>query len=150
MSAETSTPQIALDAALVERFLAAHADLRTLTLRMDRAGARPDDAQVRREVAAILARHGFADMAAWSAAVRAVTIATAFADPDNDFENIDANLARSITEIEDEASLSATQKAEMIAELQTERDAIVAMRPPPGNVAAVRPLLERLKRVLAQ
>jgi hypothetical protein len=150
MATETPAPQIPLDAGRIERFLGAHADLRDLTRRMDRAGARPDDAQVRREVAALLARHGFADMAAWSATVRAVTIATAFADPDNDFENIDANLARSLAEIEAETSLSATQKAEMIAELQAERDAIVAMRPPPGNVEAVRPFLERLKRVVAQ
>jgi hypothetical protein len=150
---------IDIDQGTVRRFLAAFDDMRAAMRRLDRAaagridptddgfGAFARNPRVRGEIQTVLERHGFAGVEAWERTVQAVMGATAFADPDSGLSDMTTTVANLRAEIDGDTTLSAADKARMHEELEEELRQMERMRPPAGNIEAVRPFLARLKSI---
>jgi hypothetical protein len=155
---------VPLDPALVARFLEAHGEVTRLVERLDRQYGRDRraedestllqslarDERARGDIERVLARHGFASVERWSDVVYAISGAYGFAEPGQGLAAVPAQVEAAIVEIRADAGLSESEKADMIAGLEEEARTVEALRPPPGNIAAVRPHLARLRAILGE
>lgn len=155
---------VSLDTGLVGRFLDAHREVTRLVERLDRQYGRDrraedeqtlmqslaKDERARAEIERVLSRYGFQSVERWSEVVYAISGAYGFADPGQGLSVVPAQVSAAIAEIRADASLSESEKVDMIAALEEEARTVEALRPPPENVAAVRPHLARLKAILGE
>jgi len=151
---------IDIDENAVRRFLAAFDEMRLLMRRLSRSAARPPvdptdegfatfarEPRVRAEIQAVLEKHGFNTVETWERTVKAVMSATAFADPDSGLSDMANTVAKLRAEIDADRNLSEEDRQRMHTELEDEMRQLERMRPPGGNVEAVRPFMSRLKAI---
>ena len=70
------------------------------------------------------------------------------ADPKNDLPQLEARLLRSLAAIEQNPKLSDEEKQKYTAVAREFLASYIALRPPPGNIEAVRPYQAQLRDLL--
>lgn len=136
--------QIELTNAKVENFIASYPDLEALSEKYksegDRDGPMGSIGSIARhqgamaELNAILNRHGFSDITAWSRAAFSIMLAHNW-DADNDPSG---GIDKAIAEVNANKDMSDQHKQMIIAQLESQRETVKALKPLPGNIEVVR------------
>lgn len=151
-------PQVALTAAMVEKFVKSWPDLQALGDEFAETYGVDDDvtdpitafaawsrtAAAKARIDAVLAKHGFADLDEWSTIANSVMLAYTY-DPEQLSE---ANLAAAIAEIKGDAGIPDDQKSAIVEAMRAQFAAARDMVPPPGNVEAVKPFMAEIAEII--
>jgi hypothetical protein len=101
-----------------------------------------------KEFDALVAQYGFSSFGAWLTVYYSTAMAYGFADPKNDLPQLEARLLRSLAAIQQNPKLSDEDKAKYTAAAREFLASYIALRPPPGNIEAVRPYQDQLRGLL--
>ena len=153
--------QVTLSPAVVEKFLASHAELEALAVDLakkygDRSESEGDDpvlalpayqdiAEAKQRTIALLVKFGFIDIDDWQRVTNSVFIAYQFLDPANVPPDFEAEKAKARKDIDADKSLTPAKKAEALQQLDEQFAAVANYVPLPGNVEVVRPFADRIK-----
>ena len=158
--------QIPLTAAVVERFIASYEPVKAFNTQYDKQWADEDfadpkaDGETRMRQAlethgalaefnALVARYGFKGVEEWWPAAYSIMIAHGFDDPEHDAAETKRELDRRLANLDRDATLTAEQKRAYKAALTNALARYEALKPPPGNIEAVKPYRTRLDALLA-
>jgi len=93
------------------------------------------------EMNAVVKPYGFSDFKSWLDTTINVALAYSFATHGAE---MDAGIAQAVEQIKNNPSLSDAQKQMMIQQMQASMGAVGTMRPPQGNIDAVKPYSAQL------
>ncbi|OCC06300.1 hypothetical protein BA190_03435 [Labrys sp. WJW] len=167
--AGASDDQVKLTAPMVEKFIAARAELTVLAAdltkkygdRSDTPGDDPvaslpafqDIAEAKTRTDAILAKYDFKDLDALDIVTNSVMLAYQADVPDNNGaadsgqNDPEADKAKARAEIEADQSLTPEKKKEALQQLDEQFASLQALTPLPGNAEVVKPFLDKLKPI---
>jgi hypothetical protein len=157
--------QILLNGLLVEHFIASYRPVAALGQRYDAQWGRKSFADPKadaltqmkqtmeakgaiKEFDALVAQYGFSSFSAWLTVYYSTAMAYGFADPQNDLPQLEARLLRALAAVQQNPKLSDEEKAKYTAAAREFLASYIALRPPPGNIEAVRPYQDRLHALL--
>lgn len=168
-TAGASDDQVKLTAAMVEKFIAARAELTVLATdlakkygdRSDTPGDDPvaslpafqDIADAKTRTDAILSKYDFKDLDALDIVTNSVMLAYQADVPDNNGaadsgqNDPEADKAKARAEIEADQSLTPEKKKEALQQLDEQFASLQALTPLPGNAEVVKPFLDKLKPI---
>lgn len=168
-SAGASDDQIKLTPAVVEKFIAARAELTALAAdlakkygdRSDTPGDDPvaslpafqDIAEAKTRIDAVLGKYEFKDLDALDVVTNSVMLAYQADVPDNNGaadnaqSDPETDKAKARAEIEADQSLTPEKKKEALQQLDEQFASLQALTPLPGNAEVVKPFLDRLKPI---
>lgn len=92
--------------------------------------------------------YGFADYDAWSQVAWSVFIAHSFAEQGDKADEVDAGAAQAMQGIDSTPNLTPEQKAAMKAQVLQSMGTYDEMKPPPENVAVVKPFGPRIGELI--
>ena len=152
---EGSYPQVKLTSAIVKAFVASYP---TVKATADKVGKKYEVQGDRgdqtggwggwmaatagwAEMNAVVKPYGFSDFKTWLNTTINVALAYSFATHGAE---MDAGMAQAVEQIKNNPSLSDAQKKMMIQQMQASMGAVDTMRPPQGNIDAVKPYSAQL------
>jgi hypothetical protein len=148
-------PQVALTDAVVQQFIASYPAVKATA---DKIGKKYNIAGNNRdhthgwgawmaarsawgEMDAVVKSYGFANFKAWLDDTISIAMAYAFASHGPE---MDAGMTQAVEQIKNNPSLSDAQKQMMLQQMQASMGSVSAMRPPQGNIDAVKPYVTQL------
>jgi hypothetical protein len=157
--------QILLNAPLIEHFIASYKPVAVLGKRYDAQWdkerlADPKTDALRemkdnleakgaiREFDALVGQYGFSSFSAWLIVYYSTAMAYGFADPKNDLPQLEARLVGALAGIQNNPNLTDEDKAKYTAAAREFLASYIALRPPAGNIEAVRPYQAQLQALL--
>jgi hypothetical protein len=166
--------QVKLTPAMVETFIAAHAEFATLASdltrkygdRSDTPGDDPvaslpafqDVPDAKSRIAALLAKYGYKDFDELEIVTNSVMLAyqadipdgnedDAQAAPDKSLSDLETERAKAKAEVEADSSLTPEKKKEALQQIDDQYASLQDLTPLPGNADIVRPYLDKLKPI---
>ena len=148
-------PQVALTDAVVKQFVASYPTVKATADKIaqkynvagnsrDRThgwGAWMAATSAWKEMDAVVKPYGFSNFKTWLDDTISIAMAYAFASHGAE---MDAGMAQGLDRIKNNPNLSDAQKQMMLQQMQASMGSISAMRPPQGNIDAVKPYVPQL------
>jgi hypothetical protein len=157
--------QVELTAEMVEAFLDTYPQIEALGEEFEQqygyAGADPEDpagfamayaryAEARQRMEAVLAAHGIGSMEEWARIAYSVMIAYSFAETGENIGGMDAEMAETIEQIRNDASIPEAHRQQMIAALAAQMEQLRRLRPSSGNIALAAQYADRIRAIVAE
>jgi len=99
---------------------------------------------------ALVAQYGFEGVEDWWPTATSTMIAYGFSEPGHDPAKAKADIEKTLADLDKKPGLTPAQKIKYRAALTQSLASYDAMKPPPGNIAAVTPYRAKLKALLGE